>query len=204
MDLFTKNRWAFISIVILVILNIFTLTLLWFFHFRQPNRVPPPFDRRAARVERFLERELKLSPKQAEEFSKLRRQHFEASIAVMNEIRQLKEKMMNEVFSQAPDSTTVKNLANQIGDKEAEREWLLYKHFRELRNVCTPEQRVKLEKIFQKIFERMQQGYPAEMPGHPGRRPRFNRERHLPGENFHHPEGERMNDRPGAGGDSTG
>jgi protein CpxP len=156
MDLFTKNRWAFISIVILIILNIFTLTLLWIYHFRQPNRLQPPFDRRAARVERFLEKELKLSPEQAEEFNKLRRQHFEASIAVMNEVRQLKEKMMNEVFSQTPDSATVKNLANQIGGKEAEREWLLYEHFRELRNVCTPEQRVKLEDIFRKIFERMQ------------------------------------------------
>jgi Spy/CpxP family protein refolding chaperone len=196
MDLFTKNRFALISIITLVVLNIFTLTLLWIFHFRQPERVPPPFDRRAARVEKFLERRLNLSPEQSTEFKQLRRQHFQESMVVMNEIRELKEKMLDEVFSKDPDSLVVKNLTEQIGNKEAEREWLLFTHFRELRDVCTPEQRVKLEQIFQKIFEGMQQGVPPEMPGRPGRRPKFDRERHFPGEDFHRPQKERKSNRP--------
>jgi protein CpxP len=200
MDLFTKNRFAFISIVILVVLNIITLTLLWIFHFRQPSRVQPPFDRRAARVEKFLERELNLSSEQSMEFKNLRRQHFEATMVVMDEIRELKEKMMSEVFSKDPDSAVVKNLTEQIGNKEAEREWLLYKHFRELRDVCTPEQQIKLHEIFLKIFERMQQGFPAEMPG---RRPMFDKDRHFPGEGFHHPQRDRRSNMPSQNRDST-
>lgn len=203
MDLFTKNRFALISIITLVVLNIFTLTLLWIFHFRQPERVPPPFDRRAARVEKFLERRLNLSPEQATEFKQLRRQHFQESMVVMNEIRELKEKMLDEVFSKDPDSLVVKNLTEQIGNKEAEREWLLFTHFRELRDVCTPEQRVKLEQIFQKIFEGMQQGVPPEMSGRPGRRPMIDREKHFPEDDFHHHGRERRNNSSADQSDST-
>jgi protein CpxP len=203
MDLFTKNRFALISIITLVVLNIFTLTLLWIFHFRQPARVQPPFDRRAARVEKFLERRLNLSPEQSTEFKQLRRQHFQESMVVMNEIRELKEKMLDEVFSKDPDSLVVKNLTEQIGNKEAEREWLLFTHFRELRDVCTPEQRVKLEQIFQKIFEGMQQGVPPEMPGRPGRRLMIDREKHFPEDDFHHHGRERRNNSSADQSDST-
>jgi len=112
------------------------------------------YDTYARMIAPFLEKELNLSEEQRGEFERIKAEHFERSNAVRAEIHFLKQEILEEAFSDSPDTSKVKRLARQIGEKEAEFEEFLFQHFNELKTVCKPEQLEELKKIFDEIIEK--------------------------------------------------
>ena len=169
MDFFTKKRLATLSIVILMLLNLMTLGTIWLQRFRHPQpEQPPPHDNRPERVQRFLEKELGLTNKQAEQFKELREQHFAQSHAIRNEIHLLKKEITDELFNPAPNTEKVEKLAKEIGAKEGELEKLLFRHFQDLMSVCQQEQREKFKSLIHDLLRMIK---PAELHEPLGDRP---------------------------------
>jgi Spy/CpxP family protein refolding chaperone len=155
MNFLTKNRLAVISIIILVILNLFTLSALWFQRFGE-NHKPPPHHfemNKQGNGEEFLENELELTEEQAKQFEELRLKHFEKTKILMDEIHRYKKEITDELFSSTPDTNKVNLLSEEIGKNEAELERLSFSHFMKLKSVCQPEQKEKFERLFHVIFE---------------------------------------------------
>jgi Spy/CpxP family protein refolding chaperone len=169
MDFLTKRRLTNLAMIVLVILNLFTLTMLWFHQLRERlfPPPPPPDTEGPGRVEHFLERELDLTKEQVERFDELRKQHFLRSEAIMEEIHQLKREITEQLFLSSPDTGKVGRLTEEIGSRQAQLERLLFKHFTDLKSACQPEQKRKFETLIHDLMEVIE---PRHAPCPPGNR----------------------------------
>ena len=86
MDFFSKHKFATITIVILVVLNLFTISIILIREFRGPfPTFNPTQDRaRADRVMHFLKNKLDLTKDQSKQFRQLRQDHFEEVQKIQN------------------------------------------------------------------------------------------------------------------------
>jgi protein CpxP len=166
MDYFSKNKISLWIIAILVLLNLFTLSTIWYGRFHIPDRFP----RREGRPQRqeglkVLEQKLNLTAEQIKIFEDLRQQHFEKMKPLHHEIFSIRQELMGEAAKTEPDTARIRELTSRIGEKETERERNIFEHFAAMRSVCTPAQREKFEILLRELM-----GPPPEMPGpRPGR-----------------------------------
>jgi Spy/CpxP family protein refolding chaperone len=164
MDLFTKNRFTGWVIVILVCLNVATLATLWWVLYHQPIPQRPP-EQRPEDVQRFLEKELSLTPEQAERFRESRRRHAERSQAVRDQVLELRKDMIMAILADTPDTALAGQLADRIGALQMETDRLLVSHFMELQSICRPEQRERLRYLMHDLLEMMKPEGEGRPPG---------------------------------------
>ncbi len=171
MDLFTKNRLTVITIVVLLVLNIFTITMLWIDKFGDSGFRKPGQGRE--NINKFLFSELNLSQEQSDQFREARIKHHQKSKALKDEIFRLKQRIINQVFEENPDEDLVEDLSSRIGELETEFEKEIYSHFTQLKNICNEDQVGKFEQIFREVFTR--RGPPGMEHPPEGRHRRKNR-----------------------------
>ncbi len=160
------------TIAILVFLNVFTLAGIWFLGF-SPK---PPFADfpRKERSELLLKKKLNLTDEQLQKFRDLRKNHFEETREIGDEIHRLKRELSGEIFNETQNQTEVEKRIEQIGQLEMQMEREKFKHFLELKSVCNPEQQQKFREIFKEIMP-PRQGHPFRRNGEKRRFP--NREK---------------------------
>jgi len=144
MDFFTKNKYAAWTIVILVLLNLFTLGTLWMKQFMPPPLLVDTELEKPRDVQKFLKKELNLDDNQIEKFEESRREHFEQTREIHEDIQRLKREMVSELFNSEPDTAKMNALAHEIGQKQIKLEKLFSSHFLGLKSVCGVDQRHKL------------------------------------------------------------
>lgn len=151
MDYFANKKFMTWTIAILVLLNVFTLAGIWFFRF-QPK--PPHFKDfpRREKSEFLLKKKLNLTDDQLQQFRDLRENHFEETKEIGNEIHNLKRELSEEVFKETQNQVEVEKFIEQIGQLEMKMEKEKFKHFLELKSICTPEQQQKFREIFKEIM----------------------------------------------------
>ncbi len=91
MDVFKQNRNLLLTIIVLVILNIVTLTLLWI------GRPEAPRENKVHIQKRLME-ELNFSEKQAEQYIALREDHQKNLMLINEEIKKVKKEMFDQVL----------------------------------------------------------------------------------------------------------
>lgn len=136
----TKNRWMGIAVAFVFVLNIVLLFMLWLS--MQGQRTPqlPPRREPGEKMRAILKSDLGLSELQIEQFEKSRKQHQRQSLVFLNDIKNLKGEMFNELFETKPDSVKVTTLIDSIGEKQKQLERLTYEHFAALKDVCGDDQ----------------------------------------------------------------
>ena len=184
MDIFTKKRFIGFLIALLVTLNLTLLGTLWIHYLRPPpHGWPPSPESREAEIAHFFVAELHMTPEQEGSLRALQKQFFARVDPIQREVNDLRRRIIDESFNDPPDTTRVEALANEIGLKEAQKERLLCGHFQEIKKICEPEQKEKLESLVQELFKI---AGPPELPPPPppggDRGPRFPCPDHGPGE----------------------
>lgn len=153
MDILSKQKLTNILIIVLVILNIVSLSYIWYREAGRPPLHPLPLNPPGREnVGRFLDRELELSNAQKKEFDELRKEHFKTTKNFEDKINKLKKDILSESFKQNPDMQKIEVLSDSIGSVQKEYELFLSQHFQKLASVCKPEQREKLKNIFVTSF----------------------------------------------------
>ena len=154
MDFLTKNRFTIWTIVILVVLNLTTLTLVWLDHFKPHPPFPPPGTGKDFKQSlHFLKNELNLSETQIQKFIESRNRHVIQSKEILDKVYRLKKEILDEMFFTNPDSLEIQKLTEKIGLEQAEFERILFKHFLELKSFCKPGQQEKLKFFLHDVFE---------------------------------------------------
>ena len=176
MDFFTKNRMLPWCVGVLVLLNVVTLASFWL---RRPP-FPPPGPGGKPGGQRIMEEQLQLTDEQARQFEQIRDEHFLRTIPLGDEIHEIRLDLLDEVFAADPNETTIQDLTAEISQRQCQFERQLFRHFRELRNVCTDQQASELRHLLVGLLERARSGgleRPPQGPergpgpGHPGPRP---------------------------------
>jgi len=152
MDYFSKNKISVWIIVILVLLNLFTLSTIWYNQLRRPVRPPREEMRHHRQGLEMLGQKLKLTDEQVKIFEGMRQQHFEKMKPLQEEIISVRQQLMDELSKAEPDTALVNILIKSIGDKETVLERNRFEHFMELRSVCTPEQKEKFEILLRELM----------------------------------------------------
>jgi len=167
MDVFKQNRNLLLTIIVLVILNIVTLTLLWI------GRPESPRENKVHIQKRLME-ELNFSEKQAEQYIALREDHQKNLMLINEEIKKVKKEMFDQVLFE--NSTDISDsLLNLSLKKQGELDRITFRHFQDLKKICNKEQQKKLMKLVHNILGPPQ---PPRMDGPPP--PGANREKYPP------------------------
>ncbi len=155
MDIFTRKRMTLWSFLILVVLNIFTISLLWMNRpeeRRVPQRTIP--GHQGPGTLKFLQQELEFTDAQIEQYDQIRKRHHQRVTVLQNEIHRYKRELMEEVFAQQPDTTRVIMFAALISEKQEQIERITFFHFLDLKALCGKEQSKKLHRLIDEFLRK--------------------------------------------------
>ena len=178
MDYFTKNKMLFWCVIILVLINIVTLTFFWVT--KPPFGVLPGPERRPDGG-KIMEEQLQLSAEQAQQFEQIRNKHFIRTMPLQDDIHKIRLDLLDEIFSSEPNQTKIQSLYTDLENKQRQFNELLFEHFQELKNTCNKEQVEELKIMLRDLIESTRPRDPRHLqPGQPGgfepgRRPPPNR-----------------------------
>jgi hypothetical protein len=154
MDFFTNKRISFWTIVVLIVLNLFFLSIIWFNQIVKPGKNSRRPLRQSQKSLAILQEELNLSDAQIERYDLLRQDHHQKTQILIREIPRLKREMMDEVFKNNPDTLKVIKISKLIGEKQIEIERITFNHLLDLKELCGEKQAEKLHGLLGEFFQR--------------------------------------------------
>lgn len=161
MNFFEKSKILTIAILGLLILNFATLALLIF---HRPH-VQFPMEHSGFKNHGFIEKELNMTDVQKTEFNKLREEHKAAVMQIQDSIKSLKDRLLEQLKSNSPDTMLVNRIAGAIGENQKRLELATFYHFDKVRKLFNDEQREKFDKITKDMMKMM------DMHPHDGHEP---------------------------------
>ncbi len=170
MDIFTKSRMTVLLIVLLVVLNALSLCTLWYGYFgglRGAGRLHKQ-GQKPEHAEGLLQRQLRLSQQQKDQFTELRQQHFTESRTMQDKLHELKGQIVEEATSESPDAGKLEELAKEIGKEQEMLERSRYQHFLKMQAQCDPGQRKELASVLKEAHSHAGPPGGGQRPGQPG------------------------------------
>jgi periplasmic protein CpxP/Spy len=134
-----SNRLKYL-VVIALLVNVVTLLFFWYNH-------PPPNQNPPARAGQLLIEELKLDEKQQAMFQTLRKVHHQTHDSLLQIIANQRQVLYHQ--KQIANDTIIQ----KIGHLQEEIERITYKHFKDVRKICTPQQQVQLDVLLEKTVQ---------------------------------------------------
>ena len=144
-----KQRILIIAVVVLVVLNVATLSFLWMSKYdKHQHRTK----KKKPHVEQYLTRQLDLSPEQADAFKLAREVHFEQTHELQRSLHDDRKKL-TELLSDT-DTSRQNELLSSIADQNTQIEKLNFQHLQNLRRICTDEQKSKFDSVIFKVIDK--------------------------------------------------
>jgi protein CpxP len=155
MDAVTKNR-SLVSIIIFLLIS--NITILIFFLCLSDGRkgFHGKEDRNTVSV--FLQKEIGFNKQQMDEYQKLRATHMQSVKPLFDDIRSAKESFYNLLYINNVADSTVNKAAAVIGEKQMVLDMQMFSLFKNVRNLCTPQELPKFDSLFKKVVEKMTGG----------------------------------------------
>jgi hypothetical protein len=147
MKQFTQNKFLVLLVAILLLANL--CVMFYFFVFKDRHE-----RERSRPVSDFMQKELGLNAEQTEKFKELRDQHRAAVKPVVDEMKRLKDSLYNLLQDPQANDSSVRAIAEQIGDKQEEWEILIYHHFEKVRAICDSNQLPKLDTLVHRMISK--------------------------------------------------
>jgi len=131
-----KNLLLLILMIFLMIMNGVLLYLV----VKQPNQKAVP-------KRTFIADKLNFTAEQRTSFWELEEVHHKNMQRIDGETKRLKEKLFSTISNSNQSSSTIDSLAKQIGTLSADRELEIYRHFSEISEMCTIQQKEQLREL---------------------------------------------------------
>ena len=149
MNTITKNKWFLFLLGFLFLANI--ALLLSFFVFGEKGN---SYKNTRNAQQASLSKELLLNKQQDDAFSKLKEEHFKVMKPLWAEIRQTKDSLYRQLNNPSLDDSAITAFTDRIAAKNKIADELMFRHFKELRKICTPEQQQKFDTLIPQMFNR--------------------------------------------------
>jgi uncharacterized membrane protein len=153
MDIIKKSRLLFWSVVILAVLNVSLLATVWLAQHPGDNGRPDMQYSDQVQAEQFLNRELNLSGEQARKLREMRREHRLRHMQLMRDQNQLRRNVYLQLSQNGISEAD--SLHTLIGKNQEEISRHTFRHFREIRNILTDEQRERFDRVMRRSSDRM-------------------------------------------------
>ncbi len=161
MERLNQNRFAKWIIIVLLAVNILTVSIIWMQSMQKeeysPTKAVPP-----QRTVELMQKTIGLTDEQAKQFAIMREDHFAKRRMAESQLAPLNKQIFEEVFKDKKDTARISNLYSQLGAKLTEIEKLRIEHFAQLAEICNKEQKEKLKELLINIVDRPE---PFAQPG---------------------------------------
>jgi Spy/CpxP family protein refolding chaperone len=144
-------RFYKILLVILLILNITTVSYIWINKSGMNEHGGP----HRPDVFSFLCKELQLTEQQQRQYEDLRNEHHQSIERIQEKARQFREHFFDLIHTSPTDSVQVKQLADSIASTQQKIELATFYHFQKVRAICTPEQQKRFDEVIQDALKMM-------------------------------------------------
>ncbi|GAA4398970.1 hypothetical protein GCM10023187_10180 [Nibrella viscosa] len=135
----TKRYRLMVGIIVgLALLNLALLVWMYLAPRQQTRRT----DRRL-----FLSRELNFSEEQRKQYRALRDEHFKIIRPMLEEIHESRKRFFQQVNDTTLTDAQLQQQAEQLETKLAQIDVKTFRHFQQVRALCTPEQRARLTEV---------------------------------------------------------
>jgi periplasmic protein CpxP/Spy len=146
----TRNKWLIGIIAILLLSNI----ALLFFSLR-PDPEKQRKDRPGLGFSEFLRKDVGFTPEQMKVFDSMRDEHFKRMRPMFENITNTKNNFYFRLSDTTLNDSNLYEVAAPIGKEQVELDVLIFRHFRRVRNMCTPEQQQRFDSLFPQIVKKM-------------------------------------------------
>lgn len=154
MNIFEKHRFSAFAIGLLVLMN---LALIAFIAFPHVTSTDNRFKERLGKD--FISNKLNFSDEQKSQMLKLRQLHRSEMRDLEREVNQKRQELFNLIKSGNYSEEQIQVITSEIGIAVAEIEKSSFKHFNDIRALCTPEQRVIFDELLLEIAKRKGSGH---------------------------------------------
>ena len=154
MDWLHQDRFRNWLILLLLVLNLITVSIIWMQTARKTELPVKDQGPRASESVNLMKKVLELSETQTAQIEGVLAAGRVQSKPVNDRLSDLKRQLAEEMFKVDPDSSFVKSAAAEIGDLQSKIEMLRFQRFLEVVAVCTPDQKEKLKPIVIEAFGR--------------------------------------------------
>ncbi|MEI6890120.1 MAG: Spy/CpxP family protein refolding chaperone [Bacteroidales bacterium] len=157
MNYFNKNRVVFWIMILMIVINISAFTS--FFIYYRPGKPVVADTLSCGGSCRFLNDQLALNTDQAGKVSEINKQFRDQSEPVVLEIKSIRTALLAELASDKPDTASLNRYADRIGELQKKLQRAAVVQFQQLKQVCTPDQCLKLSAIYSELYgcEKMNQ-----------------------------------------------
>jgi len=147
MAILSNKKFLWGVIAFLIILNLFSLVVI------RHTRVRKTMfnnQKNISMQEHFLHRKLNFTSEQKKTFDALITVHRQNMHEVMKEIGQLRKNVMESMNKN--NATNIDSLINQIGSKQIRLEKINYSHYKQVLNICNPDQKEEFIQIMDRVM----------------------------------------------------
>lgn len=172
MDVFKQNKILIWIIIILVVINLGTLTGTWILNFSGKHHKEMSKSREPKSDKKFREpgrfemfgHELKFDSGQKERFNEIETEHHKEMKMIADSINEKKEQILTEITKQEPDTAKVEILFTEIGKYQSSVEKEIFRHFLKIKMLCNDEQRTRFDNLIKDIIDRNKIPPPPVLP----------------------------------------
>lgn len=149
-----KSTALWIAIIALFLLNAGTL----FFMLNSRHHGPPERMDGNRRFDNLVMRTLELTPEQAGQFEQMKRSHHEQMLQLDEATKQPFDAYFSLLAQPVTDTVTKDSLEQKITDLYRQRMRITFRHFADLKAICTPQQQQKFDALVPSLMQVMSTG----------------------------------------------
>ena len=151
---FRKMKFAIWIVIILTVTNLATIgTMVYQSYKWNSNHLPTGKQKEHGKSGKFfLQKELNLNPQQEVKYKEFKCNFSSESKAIFGKLEEKRKAMIAEMAGVLPDTMKLYKYSDEIGALHASLKRLQIKHLLELKNICTPEQNLKLDSLYQRLI----------------------------------------------------
>ena len=152
----SESRFLKSVIIGLLLLNAGTLGYL-FMQGRHPGGDRPGPPGPGGRIAHFLRDQLQLTDAQEAQFRNMREEHHEEMRRIHRRVQDAHQQLYGLLHDgyQPADSLAAIPFIDTLTNAGRSVEWLRFSHFRNLRDICTPEQQQKFDRVISDAVEQL-------------------------------------------------
>ena len=146
----SKNKILLVTVAILLLTN---MVMLFLFLNKDYGKKGPHDGKRGMMTE-FLKNEIGFNAQQLQLYDTLSKRHMDNIKASFEAMRNNKSELFKELGKNAFNDSDINIVADKSATAQKQMEIKMMMHFKEVRNLCTPEQLPKFDSLFYKVLNR--------------------------------------------------
>lgn len=150
-EAFAKHKVLSVLVILLLLTNLFLVFFIVWKKPEDPGKGRPP----RGEVMQLLEKEVGFDSAQLNAYRQLKEQHWERIKPSFTEMRNAKDNFYKLLSSASVPDSVVNAMADTIALRQKNMDLQTFRHFQQVRALCTPEQQPRFDSVVQLVLKKM-------------------------------------------------